>query len=94
MKTKIFAVIALLVFLTISASAGLVGKSEYDVVWTITVIDCQGTTTIYKDCRITNSGQFWISFMPGQGNIASGNGKEIHINTSNSCVKVIKEQVN
>ena len=89
------AVLALLAVLLVAGTAdsGLVGKSEYDVVWNITVIDCNGFVTVYRDCRITNAGQFWISFMPDQGRLASGNGKEIHINTVDSCLKVIKRQV-
>ena len=86
----------ILAFLTVFVSvslAGLVGRSEYDVVWEITVIDCQGYMTVYRDCRIVNAGQFWISFMPNQGQIATSNGREVHINTSETCVKVIKREV-
>ena len=92
-KEKIVIASILLFFMVLPAIGGIVGKSEYDVVYKITVMDCRGNTTIYNDCRIINAGQFWISFMPDQGRLASGNGKEIHINTSDACIKVVKEEV-
>lgn len=92
-RERIIIASILLFFMTMPAIGGLVGKSEYDTVYKITVMDCHGNTTIYNDCRITNAGQFWISFMPEQGRIASGNGKEIHINTNDACIKVVKEEI-
>ena len=92
---RIIAITLMFIFLVVfPAFSGSMRQSEYDVVWKITIIDCKGNTIVYNDCRITNAGQFWISFMPDQGLIPSGNGKEIQINTGNGCVTIIKEQVN
>jgi hypothetical protein len=92
-KEKIIMASVLLFFMIVPALAGIVGKSEYDVVYTITVIDCQGSATVYRDCRLINTGQDWVSFMPNQGQIATGNGKAIHVSMRDGCTRVIKEEV-
>jgi hypothetical protein len=94
MKGKALLIIFLICLFILPAAAGLVGKSEYDVVWRITVIDCNGGMRVYNNCRITNLGQSVVSFMPDQGQIASGNGREIIVTTNDGCTRVIKEQIN
>jgi hypothetical protein len=91
-KERLVIASILLFFMALPALGGLIGKPDYDVVWRITVIDCQGKATVYEHCRIVNVGPGWIYFMPNQGQIASGNGKEVHISTDNSCTQVIKEE--
>ena len=92
-KERIVIASILLFLMVPPAIGGVGGTSDYDIVWKITVIDCRGNTTVYDNCRITNNGQFSISFMPDQGLISSGNGKIIVINTVSTCTTVIREEV-
>ena len=77
-----------ILMLTVSVACAGQWESEYDQVWEITVTDCQGNTTIYHECRITQDGLYVVTFMPNQGKIASGNGPIIRVYRSN-CTEVI-----
>jgi hypothetical protein len=79
MKFKIFIhIVFLIVFFGIICSyAGVVENSPYDKNWDIYVSSCNGATTVYYNCTITNLGQDSISFIPDQGRIPTSNGKEV-----------------
>jgi hypothetical protein len=85
--------IALVVSLLLSFSVGYVSAgrftSDYDQRWDIYVTNCQGETTIYYDCAITNNGQSVVSFIPEAGKISGFQGPEIKIMRNNSCTEVI-----
>jgi hypothetical protein len=84
----IIQILFLTLFLTIVTSyAGVVGESPYDKNWDIYVSDCNGSISIYYNCVITNLGQRSISFIPDQGRIPTGNGKEITVNKT-GCTSV------
>ena len=86
---KYFTTVLFILMLSVSvACAGSQWESEYDQVWEITVTDCQGNTTIYYDCRITQDGLYVVTFMPNQGKMATGNGPIIRVYRSN-CTEVI-----
>ena len=78
-----------ILLLTVSvACAGSQSASEYDQSWEITVTDCQGNTTIYYNCLLTQDGLYVVTFMPNQGKIQSGHGPVIKVYRSN-CTEVI-----
>jgi len=71
--------------------SGVVEKSPYDQTWSIIVTNCQGITTIYSDCAITNQGEYVVTFIPNAGNMPTGRGKTIKI-FRNDCTQIIMEQ--
>jgi hypothetical protein len=96
MKTNTCKLIVAAVLLALAfaapVDAGVIGKSLYDKVVDIYVTTCDGNTVVYRDCVITNVGQWVVAFMPDQGRIPTGKGKEIivHKTTCNSVVMVEK----
>ncbi len=86
---KYLITILLILLLSVSlVSASNQWKSEHDQSWEITITDCQGNVTIYKDCLIVYDDRFnSIAFMPNQGNIPTGNGAIIKILRS-TCVHI------
>ena len=81
----------ILMFLIGAAYAGVISNSPYDNVWDIKVTDCHSKTVFYKNCVITNLDEWSLSFIPDQGRIPSGNGKEVIV-YRNSCTSVTLTQ--
>jgi hypothetical protein len=81
MKYFLVVIVAILL-LAGTLSAGVVGNSPYDKVWDIFVSSCNGTTTVYYNCVITNMGEYTLAFIPDQGRIPTTNGKEIIVQKS------------
>ena len=83
--------ITVLFILLLTASVAIAGnqwKSEYDISWDVTVTDCRGNTTVYEDSLIVNDGDSFVTFMPNQGKIASGNGPIIKVYRSD-CTSIV-----
>ena len=82
--------ILFIIFLSVSTgTAGNQWKSEYDQTWKIIVTNCQGNTTVYKDCLIIDDTRFHtLVFMPNQGKIPSGDGLVIKV-FRNACNDII-----
>jgi len=81
---KIITILFMLFILTFIfmnvVDAGNQWSSEQDQIWEITVDDCKGNITIYKDCLIINDNRFNnLVFMPNQGRIPTGNGTVVKI---------------
>jgi len=86
---KILLVVNLLLVFAIGFASANRFKSDYDQRWDIYVTNCQGQTTVYYDCAITNNGQSVVSFIPDAGKISGFQGPEIKIMRNNSCTEVI-----
>jgi hypothetical protein len=68
-------------------------KSVYDGTWTIEVIDsCAGVKTTYFDCRVTESNDVSLTFIPNQGRMGRGSGEAISVPASGMCISVIKKR--
>jgi hypothetical protein len=91
MKHYTLLLVVIILMIANYAIAGVVGQSPYDKTWDIYVSECSGSTVIYYDCVITNLGQRSISFIPDQGRIPTGNGKEITVNKT-GCTSVMTVQ--
>lgn len=92
---KIISIVVLCIMLVAGvALAGSNGwQSDYETRWDITVLDsCKGVTTIYRDCYITNQGEYHVSFIPDQGRIGVTNGRVITATTLNSCTTFIRQE--
>jgi hypothetical protein len=75
------------------AVASVGGKSVYDGTWTIEVIDsCAGVKTTYFDCRVTESNDVSLTFIPNQGRMGRGSGEAISVPASGMCISVIKKR--
>lgn len=68
--------------------AGIVGSSPYDKLWDIYVATCNEDTVVYRNCIVTNMGEWVIAFIPDQTRIQSPNGREIIVN-KNLCTSVM-----
>ncbi len=81
----------LIILLSAPVIAGVIGDSPYDGVYDIIVTSIDGTTEIYSNCVITNIGQWSISFIPDQGRIQTGNGKQIIVNKVAATVTMVEK---
>jgi hypothetical protein len=66
-------------------------ESMYDQRWEIIIIDCQGNTTIYNNCAITNQGESVVSFIPNAGRVGDPRGRAIRV-FLRSCTQVIMQE--
>jgi len=90
--TKIIAIMIFISMISVSLClAGVVGNSDYDKIWTIIVTNCSGSATVYHGCVLVNQGEDWVSFIPDQGRIPTGNGKVIKVSNS-MCSQIIMEE--
>ena len=85
---RITLAVLLLSALAAAVNADVVGESPYDQVFDIYVETCGGERIVYRDCVVTNVGQWVVSFIPDQGRIATGNGREIIVH-KNLCASVV-----
>lgn len=89
MKKILLIVLMIMFVFTSAATAGNQWKSEQDLFWDITIINCQGVTTVYKDCLILYDNRFNnLVFMPNQGRIETGSGTMIKV-LRNTCTDII-----
>lgn len=88
---KLWLVAFILFISTINLFAGVVERSPYDQKWEIMVTNCQGQTTIYYECVITNQGEYVVTFIPNSGNIPTGNGKTIKV-FKNDCTSIVMQE--
>lgn len=84
-------VLFLILLLAVPVVAGVIGDSPYDSLYDIIVTSIDGTTVIYSNCVITNVGEWSVSFIPDQGRIATGNGKQIIVNKLATSVTMIEK---
>ncbi len=81
----------LISFLLISTACASSG-SDYDKRWEIIVTDCQGNTTIYESCAITNQGEDVVTFVPNTGKGSNPHGPTIKVFLSDCQAVMMSEE--
>ena len=91
--TLLFVSIIILCFVLsfVGASYGSDG-SYYDVLWDITVTDCQGKVTVYKNCTIIRMNEQWITFVPNSSRVSTGSGKRKLLPVGADCLIVMMDE--
>jgi hypothetical protein len=91
MIKKLLLTIILVLFLFTSSFGDVIGRSKYDGIYDIFIAQCNGVTKVYRNCVITNDGEYSISFIPDQGRIQTGNGKQIFVTKDCATVTLIEK---
>lgn len=61
-------------------------RSAFDGKWTINFTDCNGKTTIYKDCKVNNINDTFVTFT------TAGRSREMKLPLTSICAMVIMER--
>lgn len=91
-KSLILSVMIILVVNTAPAYPGTGFKSDFDILWNITVSNCSGREIVYTNCLLVEKNLLWISFVPDQNVVSGPHGKEIRISIVGGCTSIIMEQ--
>ena len=75
-----------------TSDAGYIGTSHYEEVWDITITDCSGKTTVYKNSAITEMNEQWLVFIPDGGRNPSSNMKRKTVPVNSDCLTVVMDE--
>ena len=65
---------------------GQVQRSVFDGEWVINYTDCNGVTTIYEDCKVTDIDDVWLTFT------CAGRSSEIKLSLTSVCATIVMER--
>ena len=59
--------VTLVLFMLVRWAQADIGRSIHDGYWTIRYTDCQGNLTVYKEAKVTDSDDVWLTIVYDNG---------------------------